>query len=105
MAKHESKDNESKDNEPKEEELTAEQKAIAKLPPGSVVPHSGAAQSQELADRGIYQPADQAANRPQTVQESTASKEDKDLHEEHRKNLAGLPPVPAERAGAASQAK
>jgi hypothetical protein len=69
------------------------------LAPGSVVP---AVQDPELAEKGIYQPADQAANAP--APRDPDAKED-DVHAEHRKNLEHLPPVPAERAGAASQAK
>jgi hypothetical protein len=74
------------------------------LAPGTVVPTP---QNQELADKGIYQPADQGANAPRTGPEAgiLADPEDRDLHEDHRKNLAKFPPVPSERAGAASQAK
>ncbi len=72
------------------------------LKPGSVVPFP---QNQELADKGIYQPVDQAANGPGADAQLPVSDEDKKTHEDHRKNMAKLPPVPSERAGAASQAK
>jgi hypothetical protein len=68
------------------------------LTPGTVVP---APQDPKLAEKGIYQPADQAANAPAKDPEVVED----DVHEEHRKNLQHLPPVPSERAGAASQAK
>jgi hypothetical protein len=68
------------------------------LPPGSTVP---AYQDPDLAEKGIYQPADQAANAPAIPKDE----EETGSQAEHRKNLRNLPPVPAERAGAASQAK
>lgn len=68
------------------------------LTPGTVVP---APQDVKLAEKGIYQPADQAANAPKV----DPVVEEEDVHAEHRKNLQKLPPVPSERAGAASQAK
>lgn len=68
------------------------------LAPGSVVPTP---QDTELAKKGIYQPADQAANAPKV----DPVEEEDEVQAEHRKNLSKLPPVPAERAGAASQAK
>jgi hypothetical protein len=40
-----------------------------------------------------------------TVPAFPKDKEESDAQAEHRKNLRNLPPVPAERAGAASQAK
>jgi hypothetical protein len=58
-------------------------------------------QDPKLAEMGIYQPADQVANAPQIPQDEKETEE----QEEHRKNLDKMPPVPAERAGAASQAK
>lgn len=68
------------------------------LAPGTVVPP---VQDPKLAEKGIYQPADQAANAPQPAPDP----DEDDVHAEHRENLQHLPPVPAERAGAASQAK
>lgn len=68
------------------------------LPPGTLVPTP---QDPALAEKGIYQPADKAANDPQKV----ADPEEEEVHVEHRKNLQHLPPVPSESAGAASQAK
>jgi hypothetical protein len=72
------------------------------LRPGTIVP---AVQSQELADKGIYQPVDQATNGPQAGIGDGSDPKDKETHEDHRKNLTKLPPVPSERSGAASQAK
>lgn len=71
------------------------------LAPGSVVPMPHTAQDPKLAEKGIYQPSDQAANSPRG---DHLAEEDEE-QAEHRKNLQKLPPVPSERAGAASQAK
>jgi hypothetical protein len=68
------------------------------LPPGSTVPSY---QDPDLAEKGIYQPADQAANAPTLPKDE----EESDEQAEHRRNLRDLPAVPSERAGAASQAK
>lgn len=64
-------------------------------------------QDKELAEQGIYQPYEQAANAPQVGGGVgvLASPDDKDMHADHAANLRELPPVPSERAGAASQAK
>ncbi len=90
----------------KDEESTEGQAKDAQgnvLKPGSIVPHP---QSQELADKGIYQPVDQGINNAADAGVGDGSDpKDKETHEDHRKNLAKLPPVPSERSGAASQAK
>jgi hypothetical protein len=92
---------ENESNESTEGQATDAQGNV--LTPGTVVP---AAQDQSLADRGIYQPRDQQNNAPGGAETYGAtSEEDKKIQEEHRKNVAKLPPVPSERAGGASQAK
>jgi hypothetical protein len=73
------------------------------LAPGTMVPQPGTEQDKELAEKGIYQPADQAFNRPAPAAGTTSA--DPEAHKEHEENLRTLPPVPSERAGAASQAK
>jgi hypothetical protein len=66
-----------------------------------------APQDKDLAEKGIFQPFDQATNT--NTKDSgvgvLASDDDKELHDKHAANVRHLPPVPAERAGAASQAK
>jgi hypothetical protein len=96
MTKSDKKDS---DNKNTEGQATDAQGNV--LPPGSVVPNPSTAQDPKLAEKGIYQPADQAANAPQ-VDDPV---DEEGVHAEHRENLTKLPPVPAERAGAASQAK
>jgi hypothetical protein len=90
----------------KEDKETSSKKEETTSPamPG-VVPQTP--QDPELAEKGIYQPSDQAANAPaaDTGVGVQADPDDKDLHADHAKNLRKLPPVPSERAGAASQAK
>lgn len=73
------------------------------LAPGTVVPQPGYEQDPELAEKGIYQPSDQALNAPSKAAGTESA--DPEAHKEHEANLRSLPPVPSERAGSASQAK
>lgn len=73
------------------------------LAPGTVVPHP---QDTELAEKGIFQPAETASNGPKKEQGTVEHDEEaQKAHDEHAANLRAFPPVPAESAGSASQAK
>jgi hypothetical protein len=64
---------------------------------------SEALQDKELAEKGVYQPYDQATLNKARL-DAAAEEEDEDLAD-HRKNLAFLPAVSSQHSGAASQAK
>jgi hypothetical protein len=69
---------------------------------GKAPPHpSELHQDKGLAERGIYQPFERTTSAPRP---GGFDEESEELAE-YRKNLAHLPPVPSESAGAASQAK